>query len=313
MKTIVFIVGAGHSGSTVLDMALGSSPNAFSLGEIVFLGREVKNNTPCVCGKQILRCPFWSDVNEMIKKNYHIDFMKDADSFSLMTAQHHDRKTFAKKFRNLLLILDREDHLSPLYLKHTEILYDAVFKVSNKDVLIDSSKNLRRALMLNAYMKKYRVLYIHLIRDCRGVAHSYKKDTYSVRFPGAEKKVTFPSKSVPPDESVFNWIKCNLMISLDLSVFVPFTQWKIVRYEDFTNKPDEIFSDLAKWIGLSDVQRMIHFGSAEHHNVSGNSSRFNSSEILPAYRNWKKSLSQEEIGLIKKKAGLINRLYGFKD
>jgi len=41
-KTIVFIVGSGHSGSTILDRLSGHHSQAFSIGEIVNFHYELK-------------------------------------------------------------------------------------------------------------------------------------------------------------------------------------------------------------------------------------------------------------------------------
>ena len=46
--TVTYIVGDGHSGSTLLDIIIGSSPNIFSAGELTFITRDsiFKNTAP---------------------------------------------------------------------------------------------------------------------------------------------------------------------------------------------------------------------------------------------------------------------------
>src|SRR5690554_1676561 len=77
---IVFIAGAGHSGSTLLNIILGAFPNTVSVGEIDkiihsktrerFMERYiVREKYPCSCGVNPGKCPFWSDFTYYMEKN----------------------------------------------------------------------------------------------------------------------------------------------------------------------------------------------------------------------------------------------------
>jgi hypothetical protein len=88
---------------------------------------------------------------------------------------------------------------------------------------------------------------------------------------------------------------------------------RLVHYEELTEKPFEVFSELADWLGLSNLDHMIHFGSVVHHNVYGNPSCFNSTEINPSSKRRQKELTVEELDYIQKRAGFLNRLYGFRN
>ena len=83
--TVLFIMGAGRSGSTILDIVLGNHPEIESTGEVGLLPRtgwisqksireieEKKIRLPlCACGRRLdvltagvadELCPFWSSV-----------------------------------------------------------------------------------------------------------------------------------------------------------------------------------------------------------------------------------------------------------
>ncbi len=62
MTKCIYICGAGHSGSTLLDMLLGSHSQVASLGEISNLPMELAVNNKCTCGQHIRNCEVWSDV-----------------------------------------------------------------------------------------------------------------------------------------------------------------------------------------------------------------------------------------------------------
>jgi len=54
---ILYIVGAGRSGSTILDIALGNSPEICSSGELVRLPeRGWLDDQYCACGERVKRC-----------------------------------------------------------------------------------------------------------------------------------------------------------------------------------------------------------------------------------------------------------------
>ncbi len=73
-KKIVFIMGAGHSGSTLLGLILGSHSRAFGLGEVVKLGKML--NKPAQTESQLCfvcqsKCEFWDErVNLDVLKRY---------------------------------------------------------------------------------------------------------------------------------------------------------------------------------------------------------------------------------------------------
>lgn len=60
---VVYILSNGRSGTTLLDMLLGSAPSAWTMGEAQLLPWELrKNHSPCGCGRDLTACPFWQRV-----------------------------------------------------------------------------------------------------------------------------------------------------------------------------------------------------------------------------------------------------------
>lgn len=64
--SIIYILGSGHSGSTILQYLLASRPNVIGLGEVRQmadrLGRE-KGDSECSCGRPVKNCPLWKDFH----------------------------------------------------------------------------------------------------------------------------------------------------------------------------------------------------------------------------------------------------------
>ena len=62
--TVIYISGDGHSGSTLLDILLGSQKSVFSSGELNNISREGLLQEYCSCDKQLGDCELWSDIFE---------------------------------------------------------------------------------------------------------------------------------------------------------------------------------------------------------------------------------------------------------
>jgi hypothetical protein len=64
-RKIVYILGMGHSGSTVLNMILTSTGKAVGLGEVCRVLSEnlsITKDRICSCGKSALDCEFWGPI-----------------------------------------------------------------------------------------------------------------------------------------------------------------------------------------------------------------------------------------------------------
>ena len=74
MPKIVYIAGLGHSGSTVLDMALGCHPKMVGLGEVEAILRASESDLTsreftkvvCSCGEDMEGCDFWSGAKQQL-------------------------------------------------------------------------------------------------------------------------------------------------------------------------------------------------------------------------------------------------------
>jgi len=138
LKKIIYIAGLGHSGSTVLDMALGAHPEIVGLGEIyaVLNHKDHLNlfeKSTCSCGKKGNDCDFWKEAKDIATSN----------------------ELNEEKYLKLIDLFDR--------------LYN------NNLILVDSSKNSYPYLkMLNA---KFDLRILYLSRDFRSWSYSRSSRT----------------------------------------------------------------------------------------------------------------------------------------
>lgn len=89
-KQLLLVVGAAHSGTTILDAALGVSPHVVGVGEAVRLTSGVNTDhlqgrgaeRICTCGRPANQCPLWAKVlpelNPGITVKSHFPLVDDA-------------------------------------------------------------------------------------------------------------------------------------------------------------------------------------------------------------------------------------------
>lgn len=77
MSTVVFVCGASHSGTTMLDVMLGNAPNAFSCGELYAKYRPFRPHhldAECSCGRH--PCPLWQQFGNADQQGIHSELMQ---------------------------------------------------------------------------------------------------------------------------------------------------------------------------------------------------------------------------------------------
>jgi hypothetical protein len=146
--TVAFILGEGYSGSTLVDLLLGSHSQMVGLGEVDAEAFDAffDDNQICTCLLGARDCHFWSKVLSRLTE------LTGREVFRLGEAGS-----------------DPE-----MITQNTIDLFRAVRDVSSVDILVDSSKRFQRTYSL-AKSGVIRPKVIHLVRDGRGVAYSYSK------------------------------------------------------------------------------------------------------------------------------------------
>lgn len=168
---IVYLTGYGKSGATLIGRHLGSSKEAFFVGELkYFWNRGLLKNYECTCGKKVDSCNIWKKVIDE-----YLEFFPsiDKESISNEFREFEKLKNYFKLKKieknnsdnTLKLLLDK-------YLEHNEKLYEIIAKVSGKNVLVDISRIPGRLLALS-FSKKIELYPVYLMRDPRGVLNSF--------------------------------------------------------------------------------------------------------------------------------------------
>jgi hypothetical protein len=268
---VLFIIGKGRSGSTLLDVALGALDGYFASGELHFIwDRGVLENRRCGCGRPILECPLWSEALAATARETGFD--------TATMAQWHDEIYRWPRIPRMLRI--RPDDLTdwPIlegYARISASLYRAVQTATGARVIVDSSKwpagpgPLGLIPGIDPYV-------VHLVRDPRAVAHSWQRTKLQHDMDRPREMPRFG-----PWHSALSWTARNVVagrvaaLSTERSV--------TVRYEDFVAHPrntmHKIIDLVAEPSNLDDIltDGTIHLG--ENHTVAGNPARFSGGEV----------------------------------
>lgn len=146
---IVYVIGAGHCGSTLLSLALDQHSDVISVSEIVGLNARTNG----YAGEQDLRQnKFWSRIAETYQKDHEQSF------WSVPFASPRKASSFS------------EDE----WARQNYNAYFSIAKVAGVSVIVDASKQPRRLEVLLS-KQKADVRVIYLVRDARAVVYSYDR------------------------------------------------------------------------------------------------------------------------------------------
>lgn len=287
---IIYIMGAAHSGSTVLNAVLGSHPDAVAVSEL----KDVVDDTwlhpkRCSCGAKADACSYWTSIGEHLSVSEGNDWM-------------HEYKNLQKKYESLRniprLLRNKNGNKSNAFLtyeRQTKALFEAIAQVSGKKIIVDASKTPARALALSRF-QGIDLVTIHLVRDGRAVAWSRMKK--QSRRDGARA----PSEQHAAGYTVLcKWIIVNMLCEWVTRRIG--TRCIRLRYEDFVSSPAETLNSIGETANI-DYQCVVD-GISNHetidfgHIVSGNRVRRHNGIVLKADTEWLGALPKQ-----------INRLFG---
>ncbi|MEM9002337.1 MAG: sulfotransferase [Cyanobacteria bacterium P01_F01_bin.86] len=246
---VVFILGIGRSGSTMLDLMLGSHSQGFSLGEISKLPQIYRQHpTPGAF------CP---------TSNFWPEHFSETDAKQLALGLSGRRLHAAiplrleRRFRELI---GQDAIFRP---------YTLLMERIQKTLLVDSSKYpdwVTRQLDASEFRRGPLQAYvIHAVRDGRAVLNSYLR--------------AFPELTV---ESVSKrWLK-NLEDCEHLYNTLPTDRRLQVRYESLATNPNDVMRQVCAFLEVPFEPEMLAYWQHDHHYIAGSRS---AKALIARYRN----------------------------
>lgn len=292
-KKVVFIMGSGHSGSTLLDLTLGSHSWGFSLGEFSSLSRLMKDGklplALCkICGEE---CKFWNkSVSIPILESY----FRSGDKRNKLAEKIYDR--FGSIRRNI---------------------YNDLFEWTGSKILIDSSKSIswiRRQLLPFWHWVYQKPFLIYICRDGRAIVNSYLRK--------------YPDKNVK--DAAKGWVRLTEKMEQFFDQF-PSERRTRISYESLATQPDKTLSSLCNFLGVVYEPEMLQYWMHDHHVLHSNSRarspivRYQQlkTKNIPVSEEpklgihldlkWKQELSSENLEIFETIAGNLNRHYAYEE
>lgn len=262
---VLFIVGKGRSGTTLLNSVLGQIHGIFPAGELVNIWEWgfVKDRR-CGCGRKILECPMWSKVLEILSAEQELSpeaFLRSQgevlrwSKLPKVLRQRPGEESDWKALEEFLALNAR--------------LYRAIVQVTGARCIVESTK-LPAAPTVLGLVPGTDSYVVHLVRDPRAVVYSWNREKLWER-DGTE---TMPRYG--PVYTTASWWGRNLLAEL-VARRLGARRSILVRYEDFVARPRSVLEDILGLIGERDGLSFLQDGSvtlSPTHAVAGNVSRF---------------------------------------
>jgi hypothetical protein len=171
-------------------------------------------------------------------------------------------------------------------------LYEAVSAAWNKELIVDSSKNVREAVELfRRHPESVRILL--LTRDGRGVYLSRRSS-------GRDR-----------EESVRGWLAYYTRALDLLEKHVPSRARMQLKYEDVAGDPKRAGETLCRFVGLEFQDTMLELDGVVRHMVNGNDTRFAPGKGIALDERWRRDLQPGELTYFDGRGGRMNAVLGY--
>jgi hypothetical protein len=222
---VIYVMGAGRSGSTTLGIALGNCADVFYAGELD--NWLVRSGVPQVEDSE--RARFWSGVRDQLE-----DPVRASELFG-NEAQHAIERSLSL-FR--VRRWPTRYRLRPRYRAVAEDLYRALTRATGVTHIADTSHYPLRAFELQ-HIRGIDLHLVYLVRDPQGVVASFNRHDV-----GEYTKSTLHT-------NVYLWV--THLLSLFVFLRHPRDRRVLVRYEDFVADPGRVVSQILDYSDASDA------------------------------------------------------------
>lgn len=281
---IVYVMGYGRSGSTLLDVLLHNARSVTGLGELSHYWTWLERGRSCACGDPLPQCSFWGDVVE--------DHLARLPHDDLSRWNRDQEAVEGRRALGSLLGERLPEDLVDRYGSAVGGLLAAIAGSVETPAVVDSSgskgRNAGRVYALARHTAAD-VRAIHLVRDGRAVAWS------SLRGPGSperpEVRLPRPLKALRAGAS---WSLANLLCEW-VGRRLGSGRVLRVRYEDLVTDPPGQLRRVAEFtdLDLVDLIRRLEEGGplATGHHVAGNRLRFRDEIRIRPDFSWQTKMS----------------------
>jgi len=311
MIDTVYILSAPRSGSTLLDMLLGSHPDTLPVGELDQLPKNIALNSRCSCGEPIRTCTFWQPVIDRLSAELGTDLRRQPYKLDLgyhragveIDRAHQTSAYLARRFLAMgwfeacdhaRLSIAKSVLLAPFRhsLKHVMMVHRVLRELSGRRVIVDSSKSFRYAVS-HYKLAPQTTRIVLLTRDGRGVLASHLRTGVS-----SAEAVRLWSRYY---DRATGWIARNVDDRHAIRL----------RYEDLAADPVARLNELCTWLGLEPSFRPNQPWSHSSHIANGNGMRLGPLKDVKLDERWRTELTEPDLANFRLTGGAMNRSLGY--
>lgn len=304
---VVYISGYSRSGSTILGRLLAQDKRIVDVGELENLWVVIHRKTGlCGCGTDLKECRFWMEVlraafGESPNENTtnHVIELQRRLSRPGAIAQLYVRRARSRRF-----VADLREYASILH-----ALYFGIATAAETDIIVDSSKWPYWPLLLTETCG-VEAHVVHLVRDARGVAHSWGRTRIDEGHPEGPHALA----RLSPLRSTVGWAAVNLLAGVGQKQFASYTR---IQYEKVMAAPGAGLSYLAQHVGEGSVASQLRRTTRRvwlmpSHSVSGNPCRYVVGEtLIEPDEEWREKMGPVQRRVMSAVAGPLLRYYGY--
>ena len=320
--TLVYLLAASHSGSTLLALLLASHPEICTTGELKASSLGDPNRYRCSCGMPIRQCPFWADVTrgmaargcrfDITRSTTHLDL--DATPFEKRLLRPLVRGQAIEALRDAALACSPAWHrrLAQFH-QANEALVRALTERTGARMVVDSSKvGIRLKYLLRNPGLDVRV--VRLVRDGRAVALTYTDSDEYADASAAHLRRGGSGDGRPRDhltlgEAAHEWRRSNEEADALLGALDP-SRHCTVTYEDLCSNTQSVLTSLWTFLGVEPARFDRGWRGRSRH-IIGNGMRFDATEDIRLDERWKTALDASALALFDAEAGALNRRFGY--
>jgi len=296
---VLSVTGWCRNGSTIIGNVLGEVPGFLHVGELHFLWKNATGrgvNDRCGCGSPLTRCPLWSEI---LRIGLPSDGSLDAHAAAVIRRQRTRVRT-----RHTWRVLRRgacdEDIRAHAALMGA--VYRGVAERTGARVIVDSTKIPGEAALL-PQVPGVTAYWLHLVRDPRAVAHSWREPKEYVYAMSAARSTGY-------------WHGFNLA-STAITRRHP-QRSMFLRYEEFTADPAGTVDALLRFVDADPAGNPVRDRTVAlrpNHTVTGNPDRFRTgpTRIRDSDDAWRRTLTRGQRFAATALAWPLFGRYGYRD
>lgn len=294
-RTLVYVLSTGRSGSTLLDLVLGTHPALTTVGELQLLPFDLLDPTArCGCGEPFAACPFWAPLRTEPAVTRALGPLR------AVRESRDAGRLLRPRLLGALLTGRAPARLraeSRAYGDMNRGLLQAVARRAGGSTPVDASKDPYR-LWLLARSGRVDLHVLHLVRDPRAVACSFLG-------PG-------PASPDRVARVALRWTVQQILANRLARKVVAPGRTTVIRYEDLASAPDPTMAAIGVRLGVDpDGFDPAHVREHVNHAIAGNPMRGRSTAIALDER-WRTELDPATARLVWRLTAPVARRLGYQ-